>query len=83
MIKTDLEFKVGRRSTDGTIKLSTLSPQLIQLSVSYKGERASSVVLTRSQVQILRQTLGEYELLLTADDEQPDSWNHNERRVVG
>ena len=83
MTKTDLEFKVGRRSTDGTFKLSALSPQLIQLSVSYKGERASSVVLTRSQAQALRQALAEYELSLTPDDEKPENWNLKERRVIG
>ena len=81
-IRTDVEFKVGRRSIDGIIRLAPLSPQLIQLSVSYRGERASSVLLTRSQIQALREALTEYELALTGD-EQPDTWNHEERRAVG
>ena len=80
MAGRDIEFKVGRRSVDGTIKLSALPPQLLQLTVSYKGERSSSVVLTRAQIQVLRQALGEYELAM-AEEGQSESWDNNERRV--
>ena len=80
MVGRDIEFKVGRRSVDGTIRLSVLPPQLLQLTVSYKGERSSSVVLTRSQIQVLRQALGEYELAM-AEEGQSDTWDNNERRV--
>jgi hypothetical protein len=77
----ETEFKVGRRSVDGVVKLSAYQPELIQLSVSYKGERASSVVLTRTQVQALRQALAEYELSMGAEDGQQANWDQHERRV--
>jgi hypothetical protein len=80
MAGRDIEFRVGRRSVDGTIRLSTLAPQLLQLTVSYKGERSSSVVLTRSQIQAFRQALGEYELSM-AEEDQSETWDKNERRV--
>jgi len=41
VVKPDLELKVGRRQTDGTIRLSTLGEELVQISVSYKGERST------------------------------------------
>ena len=80
MAGRDIEFRVGRRSVDGTIRLSELAPQLLQLTVSYKGERSSSVVLTRSQIQAFRQALGEYELAMPEED-QSETWDKNERRV--
>ena len=80
MAGRDIEFRVGRRSVDGTIRLSALAPQLLQLTVSYKGERSSSVVLTRSQVQAFRQALGDYELAM-AEEDQSETWDKNERRV--
>ena len=82
MVKPDLELKVGRRQADGTIKLSPLGHELVQISVSYKGERSSSVVLTRSQVATLRQALAEYELSLKTSEQEPDGWNRTERRVL-
>ena len=80
MAGRDIEFRVGRRSVDGTIRLSELAPQLLQLTVSYKGERSSSVVLTRSQIQAFRQALGEYELAM-AEEDQSETWDKNERRA--
>ncbi|MBA2526990.1 MAG: hypothetical protein H0V18_14595 [Pyrinomonadaceae bacterium] len=55
----EIEFKVGRRTSDGTVRLSTYLPHLLALSVSYKGERATSVVLTRDQLRQLRHALAE------------------------
>jgi len=81
MIKRDIEFRVGRRSVDGIIRLSAYPPQLVQLSVSYKGERSSSVVLTRPQIQALRLALGEFELAMGTDPGSEEAWDHNERRV--
>jgi hypothetical protein len=80
-IHRDIELRVGRRVEDGIVRLSVLQPQLVQLSVNYKGERSSSVVLTRSQVQALRQALAEYELIMESDDVQPETWDENERRA--
>ena len=77
----EIEFKVGRRTVDGVVRLSTYQPELLQLSVSYKGERSSSVVLTRAQVQALRQALAEYELAMGSEEGQKEDWDQHERRV--
>lgn len=77
----EIEFKVGRRAVDGVVKLSAYQPELLQLSVSYKGERSSSVILTRAQVQALRQALAEYELAMDSDEGQKEDWDQHERRA--
>ena len=77
----EIEFKVGRRTVDGVVKLSAYQPELLQLSVSYKGERSSSVVLTRAQVQALRQALAECELAMGPEEGKNEDWDQNERRV--
>ena len=79
--KPNVELRVGRREHDGEIRLSTLTPQVLQLSVSYKGDRASSVVLTLSQVQTLRQALAEFELHMETDTSKTEQWNQVERRA--
>jgi hypothetical protein len=76
----DIEFKVGRRSFDGTIRLSAHPPQLLQLSVSYKGERSSSVMLTRDQIRALQQALADFEQALSSPNGAAEDWDHNERR---
>jgi len=55
VLEPEFELKIGRREADGTIRLSPLGHELVQISVSYKGERSSSVVLTRSQIATLQQ----------------------------
>jgi hypothetical protein len=80
-IGRDIEFKVGRRSFDGTIRLSPHPPQLLQLSVSYKGERSSSVMLTRDQIQTLQQALANFEQALSGPNGDAEIWDHNERRA--
>jgi hypothetical protein len=81
----EIELRVGRRRVDGTVRLSAYQPELLQLSVNYKGEykgeRSSSVVLTRAQVQALRQELAEYELARATDEGQSEEWDHQERRL--
>ena len=79
-LKPDLELKVGRRESDGEIILSPLTPHILQLTVSYKGDRASSVVLTLSQLQALRQALAELEAHMATDNSKPEKWNRVERR---
>lgn len=82
MAKTrEVELKVGRRSTDGIVRLSAYPPQLVQLSVSYKGERSASVLLTQDQIQALRAALDEF-----CEDAAPQSpstatWDQTERRA--
>ncbi len=80
-LKSDVELKVGRRESDGEIRLSSITPHILQLSVSYKGDRASSVVLTLSQVQRLKQVLTEFEQHMETDNSKPESWNQVERRA--
>jgi len=80
-IHRDIELQVGRRVEDGIVRLSALQPHLVQLSVSYKGQRSSSVVLTRSQVQALQQALAEYEQIMESDNLQSEPWDENERRA--
>ena len=54
-----IRLKVGRGTQRGDVGLSALLPETISLSVSYKGERAATVVLTAEQVEQLRQALDE------------------------
>ena len=77
----EVEFKVGRRSTDGIVRLSLYPPELVQLSVSYKGERSASVVLTREQVQGLREALAQFENEISASNETTETWDKRERRL--
>lgn len=76
----EVEFKVGRRSTDGVVRLSPYPPALLQLSVSYKGERSASVVLTREQIHALKQALAEFENEIPHADESTEPWDQRERR---
>ena len=79
----DIEFKVGRRSSDGTIRLSAHPPQLVQLSVCYKGERATSVILTHDQVRTLLDALAVLEQSMENASETSEDWDSNERRTDG
>ena len=54
-----IRLKVGRGTQRGDVSLSALLPETMSLSVSYKGERAATVVLTAEQVEQLRQALDE------------------------
>lgn len=76
----DIELKVGRRSSDGIVRLSPYPPALLQLSVSYKGERSASVVLTHEQVQALTEALTEFEKDLSPPNAAAETWDNNERR---
>jgi hypothetical protein len=76
----DIELKVGRRSSDGTVRISPYPPELLQLSVSYKGERAASVVLTREQVRSLRDALTEFEKEMSPPNGVSEPWDNTERR---
>lgn len=75
----EVELKVGRRSADGIVRLSAYPPQLVQLDVSYKGERSASVLLTQEQIRALRDALADF----VAEVPQPETtttWDQTERR---
>ena len=59
MCSKEIELKVGRESQPGTVQVSSFLSDLITLSVSYRGERAATVLLTREQVRKLREALAE------------------------
>ena len=55
----EIELKVGRGTQNGRVSLSAFLADTLSLSVSYKGERAATVVLTPEQVLQLRKALDE------------------------
>jgi hypothetical protein len=55
----EIRLRVGSGTQRGDVRLSTFLPRVLTLSVSYKGERAATVVLTGEQVRQLRQALDE------------------------
>jgi hypothetical protein len=82
MVKTrEVELKVGRRSTDGFVRLSAHPPELVQLSVSYKGDRSASVLLTQEQVQALRASLDDFLEEAAPQSEPTETWDQTERRT--
>jgi hypothetical protein len=78
--KRDVELKVGRRSADGIVRLSAYPPQLVQLSVGYKGQQSASVLLTQEQIRELRDALGAYIDEASIQSETNQTWDHTERR---
>lgn len=82
-IPKEIRIKVGRRAQDGSVSLSIYPPQLLTLSVSYKAERGTSIVMTREQIRQLQQALAELELLIEAEETTGAPWNGSkERRAV-
>ena len=76
----DVELKVGRRSADGIVRLSAYPPQLVQLSVGYRGQQSASVLLTQEQIRALRDALGNFIEEATDERETKQTWDHTERR---
>jgi hypothetical protein len=76
----DIELKVGRRSADGIVRLSAYPPQLVQLTVGYRGQQSASVLLTQEQIRELQVALGNYMETTTAERETKQTWDHTERR---
>jgi hypothetical protein len=76
----EVELKVGRRSDDGIVRLSAYPPQLVQLSVEYKGERSASVILTQEQIRALRDALADYIAEKLPQSETTTTWDQTERR---
>jgi hypothetical protein len=76
----DIELKVGRRSADGIVRLSAYPPQLVQLTVTYRGQQSASVLLTQEQIRELRDALSNYVEEAQAKRETNQTWDHTERR---
>ena len=55
----EINLRVGKGTHRGSVSLSALLPEVLTLSVSYKGERAATVTLTSEEVQQLRRALDE------------------------
>jgi hypothetical protein len=79
----EVELKVGRRSADGVVRLSAYPPQLVQLNVSYKGERSASVLLTQEQIRALRDALADFVAEEVPQPETTTTWDQTERRSEG
>ena len=77
---TQVSIKAGRRATDGAVNLSAYLPGLLAVSVSYPGERAASVLLTREQVGELRRALAGLEPLIEPGSAPAGGWSGGERR---
>ena len=75
----EIELKVGRRTQDGTIRLSALIPQMLTLSVAYGAERSSAVQLTLEQVGELRRALANMESSMVREQAE-EEWDGRERR---
>ncbi len=78
--RSEIDMRVGRRAGDGSLSLSTLTPQLLTLKVSYKSERGVTVQLTREQVSELRSALTELETQLETGTSSGAAWDGGERR---
>lgn len=78
--RREMELKVGRRSQDGTVSLSTLIPQMLTLRVTYGAERSSAVQLTLEQVSELRRALAEMERSMAKEQASAEAWDGQERR---
>ena len=76
----DIELKVGRRTADGIVRLSAYPPQLVQLTVAYRGQQSASVLLTQEQIRELQVALGNYIEATTAERATQQTWDHTERR---
>lgn len=76
----DIELKVGRRSADGIVRLSAYPPQLVQLTVAYRGQQSASVLLTQEQIRELQEALGKYIEPVAPPDRDTETWDHTERR---
>jgi hypothetical protein len=77
--RREMELKVGRRTQDGTVSLSTLIPQMLTLRVTYGAERSSAVQLTLEQVGELRRALAEIERSIVRE-QSSEQWDGRERR---
>lgn len=81
-----VEIVTGRRQTDGHVRLSLFTRDLLALMVEAHGERAPTLLLTRAQARALQRALTQ---LIPEMAEPPtdangaEPWTGNERRNSG
>lgn len=90
----EAEIAAGRRAGDGSVRLSVFTRELLALSVEAHGQRASTLLLTRTQIDELQDALvrlGSQVSGARADDpaqansddnreNAPSPWDGRERR---
>lgn len=84
----EVDIRVGRRETDGRVRVSVFAGELLAITVEGYGERAPTLVLTPEQARKLQNALAELiPLLENAPQPEPSasgrSWQGAERRSTG
>jgi hypothetical protein len=75
------EIATGRRGTDGHVRLSLFTNDLLALTITDLSERAPTLLLTRAQVVELQRALAQFAPLLTEAPEATEPWAGGERRA--
>ena len=82
-----VEIVTGRRETDGQVRLSMFTGDLLAITVEERGQRAPTLLLTRAQADRLRSALAELIPLLqeptTEGNGETTPWRGDERRTTG
>ena len=81
-----IEVATGRRQTDGLVRLSAFTRDLLALTVEAHGERAPTLLLTRTQARALQRALTQLIPQMTEPTEAatvPEAWTGQERRGTG
>ena len=81
-----VEIATGRRRTDGHVRLSPFTSDLLALTIESSSERAPTLLLTRAQARELQLALTRLIPLLTESAEEakaPEAWAGRERRNTG
>lgn len=88
LLEHEVEIAVGRRATDGHVRVSLFTGELLALTVEGHSDRAPTLLLTIEQARSLQRALAE--LIPLAEESQtkepeaitqPDDWDGAERRA--
>ena len=82
----EFEIQIGRRDSDGHVRVSIFAGQLLALTVEGTGERAPTLLLTKEQAESLQAALSGLIPLLEDANEKRRSvqrWEGAERRITG
>jgi hypothetical protein len=83
----EVEIAVGRRATDGHVRVSVFAPELLALTLEGTGERAPTMLLTIEQARGLEHAIARLIPLIEASTREsqtrPDTsnWQGKERRA--